>query len=477
MRTSHLLPSCLLALAAMSAARAQDHRPVAFTNARIITVSGETIERGTLVIRHGKIEALGADTAPPAGARIVDASGKTILPGLVCASSNAGLTSTGSARSTSPRSGRSRRNPFEMPSRSSGAENKAATKVVDGLYARQKIFGELLEAGITSLALTPQGNAFPGLGAVLAPDGKTIEELTADDSAFVQITMARDAQTKKLLADNLEKAKKIVEERKKPKEAEKPAEPQKQPEAGKPEEVKPAEPAKGQEPPKPTPTPDPKPTPTPTPAPKPEEKPAEAAKPARPETKPEAKKDPNLELLADLLEGKQRALVAIGSAADLLHWKSVVDDKIEFPRALVVGRHDPYSGTIDLVLDDIKKLGCAVLLPPAMTTKVRTQHMVHPAKILHDAGVEVGFVVDCTKTGARQTFFRLMELVRCGLPADVALKGVTLVPAKALGIDKSTGSLEVGKDANLLVFRGDPLDPEGELDSVWFHGRNAGQQP
>ena len=75
----------LLALATASAALAQDGRPVAFVNARIVPITGDVIERGTLVVKNGKIEALGADVATPPGARVVDASGKTILPGLVSA--------------------------------------------------------------------------------------------------------------------------------------------------------------------------------------------------------------------------------------------------------------------------------------------------------------------------------------------------------------------------------------------------------
>jgi imidazolonepropionase-like amidohydrolase len=70
-----------------------------------------------------------------------------------------------------------------------------------------------------------------------------------------------------------------------------------------------------------------------------------------------------------------------------------------------------------------------------------------------------------------------MELVRAGLPADTALRGVTLVPAKALGIDKRTGTLEVGKDADLLVFDGDPLSPVARLQSVWLRGQEVPQQP
>jgi imidazolonepropionase-like amidohydrolase len=82
---------CLFALATATAAAAQDGRPVAFTNARLVTVSGATIERGTLVVKNGKVEAIGADAVVPAGARVIDATGKTILPGLVSAWSRAGL--------------------------------------------------------------------------------------------------------------------------------------------------------------------------------------------------------------------------------------------------------------------------------------------------------------------------------------------------------------------------------------------------
>src|SRR5262249_56777503 len=52
--------------------RAQDARPVAFTNARLLTVDGPPIERGTLVVKDGVITALGKDAAAPAGAQLVD---------------------------------------------------------------------------------------------------------------------------------------------------------------------------------------------------------------------------------------------------------------------------------------------------------------------------------------------------------------------------------------------------------------------
>jgi len=165
------------------------------------------------VIKDGKVEACGKDVDVPAGAKVVDATGKTIMPGLVSAWSRAGLNPPSGPdlrmRGPNRRVVRMRRTP-----RSTGrASNNAATKIVERIYARQPIFGELLENGVTSLALNPISGGFAGLGAVLDPSGRNLRELTLDDDAFVQISMVRDGATKKMLGETFAKAKQVVEER------------------------------------------------------------------------------------------------------------------------------------------------------------------------------------------------------------------------------------------------------------------------
>ncbi|HEY0811256.1 MAG TPA: hypothetical protein VGD49_13900, partial [Longimicrobiales bacterium] len=56
---------------------------VAITNARVHTISGPVIERGTVVIQNGKIAAVGANVSVPAGARVIDAAGKIVTPGFL----------------------------------------------------------------------------------------------------------------------------------------------------------------------------------------------------------------------------------------------------------------------------------------------------------------------------------------------------------------------------------------------------------
>src|SRR5690606_16239472 len=63
----------------------------ALTNARIETVTRGTIQRGTVVIRDGVIEAVGANVSAPADARVVDLNGRTIYPGLIDLTSSMGV--------------------------------------------------------------------------------------------------------------------------------------------------------------------------------------------------------------------------------------------------------------------------------------------------------------------------------------------------------------------------------------------------
>ena len=64
---------------------------IAIRNARIVTVTGPDIERGTIVIRDGKIEAVGANVSVPAGAQTIDGSGLSVYPGMIDAGTNMGL--------------------------------------------------------------------------------------------------------------------------------------------------------------------------------------------------------------------------------------------------------------------------------------------------------------------------------------------------------------------------------------------------
>ena len=61
---------------------------------------------------------------------------------------------------------------------------------------------------------------------------------------------------------------------------------------------------------------------------------------------------------------------------------------------------------------------------------------------------------------------------RLGADPYLMLKAMTIHPAKAFGLDDSVGSLEVDKDADVVVHTGDPLDPRSHVLRVWIEGRS-----
>ena len=95
-------PRPLIALAALAlitgpVRAAAQEQPHAFVDARIIPVSGPEIQQGTLVVHEGRIVAVGADVQVPADAVRIDATGKTLMPGLVDTHSHIGGGSGGDA--------------------------------------------------------------------------------------------------------------------------------------------------------------------------------------------------------------------------------------------------------------------------------------------------------------------------------------------------------------------------------------------
>ncbi len=90
---------------------------------------------------------------------------------------------------------------------------------------------------------------------------------------------------------------------------------------------------------------------------------------------------------------------------------------------------------------------------------------------LYGAGVPTSICTDAPVVPQDQLPLQAAMAVRLGLPDDAALRGLTIEPAKAAGIADRVGSLTPGKDADLVAFAGDPLDPRHAPDLVLIEGR------
>lgn len=93
-----------------------------------------------------------------------------------------------------------------------------------------------------------------------------------------------------------------------------------------------------------------------------------------------------------------------------------------------------------------------------------------PAR-LHQAGVRFCISGDESAWNARNLAYHAATAAAYGLPADEALKAVTLYPAQIFGIDGQLGSLEAGKSATLIVTSGDPLEIATHVERAYIQGR------
>ena len=92
---------------------------------------------------------------------------------------------------------------------------------------------------------------------------------------------------------------------------------------------------------------------------------------------------------------------------------------------------------------------------------------------LERAGVDVSFNTDDSITDSRFLFRAAAMSVRYGMSRDKALEGLTLAGARQLGLEERVGSLENGKDADLVILSGDPLSVYTKVEQTWVEGQKV----
>lgn len=129
-----------------------------------------------------------------------------------------------------------------------------------------------------------------------------------------------------------------------------------------------------------------------------------------------------------------------------------------------------------LIADRVAAAGVPVLYGPLIVSRskveVRRRTPAAPG-ILTRAGVEVSIITDHPVVPIEFLVHQAALAVKHGMdPAD-ALAAITLHPARVLGIDDRVGSLEVGKEADLVLWEGDPLDVRNRTLRVWQSGQEV----
>ncbi len=148
----------------------------AIRNARIVTVSGPVIAKGTVVIHDGLIEAVGENAAIPAGAWVIDGEGMTVYPGLIDALSTVGMPGAASAAATAGRGGGGGQTTTPATTaaaapRSMGPEDRPQTTswllAADEISPSDRRIETVRSGGITTAATYPTRGIFAGQGSLI----------------------------------------------------------------------------------------------------------------------------------------------------------------------------------------------------------------------------------------------------------------------------------------------------------------------
>ena len=386
----------------LSGTLAAQQAPIAFTGARIIPIDGPEIENGTLVIRDGKIVAVGAAgaVAIPSGSQQFDASGRTIMAGLVDSHSHIG-----------DPSGADNSNPIQPE-----------VRVMDAINVRDAGIQKAQAGGITTV------NVMPGSGYLLSGqtiylklrDGGTIDDLIIrlpDGRVAGGVKMANGTNPRRSTPSfpgTRAKAAALVREQfVKAQEYR--------------EKMRRTDPAK------------------------------------RPD------RDLGMEVLVDVLDGKRVVHHHTHRHDDIL---TVLRLAKEFGFRVVL-QHVSEGWR---VADEIAAAGvpASIIMIDSPGGKLETQHLSYAnGRILHEAGVPVGFHTDDGITDSR-FFLRSAALaVRAGMSRDAALAAMTIENAKMLELENRVGTLTPGKDADFILLSGDPLSVYTHVLETWVEGKKV----
>jgi imidazolonepropionase-like amidohydrolase len=390
--------------------------PVAFRGARILTAVGKPIEKGTLLIKNGKIVAVGSqdEVEIPKQAQVIDVTGKTIIPGLVDTHSHVGIY------------------PKPMvPAHADGNEGSGA--VQSGLRAMDAIWPDdpgvrmAVAGGVTTANIMPgSGNVIGGQTLYVKLRGHSVEGMRIKDLKVLGgLKMANGENPKNF---NFTRNKQAPTTRMKLAAMQR-------------EQF-----VKAQE----------------------YQKKWAAYRKAVAEAKdvPPPEIDLGLESLVEVLERKRTVHFHSHRADDLLTAVRLAE---EFGFELVI-QHGTEGYRI---ADELakRKIPVSLTLVDSPGGKMETAALLEEnAAVLDKAGVLLAINTDDFITESR-FFLRTGSIaVRGGLSEDAALRAQTLNPAIMLHLDDRIGSLEKGKDADFVILSGSPYSIYTHVQETYIEG-------
>ena len=368
-------------------------------NAKIKTMAGTDIENGSILVENGKIKAIGKNLPEPSGAEVIDAGGRLTTPGLIDGHSHIGL--WGEATGSAGEDVNEMSDPV-MPH----------LRALDAINPLDESFAKALKGGVTVAGTGPgSANAFGGTFSIIKLAGKRVDDMLVKADFAMKVAFGENPKRvygdqKKSPQTRMAVAAIIRETLEKAKRYN--------------EDIE------------------------------------EYEKSSRPEKK-RPPFDAKLHALLPVIR-REIPLKAHAHRAD------------DIFTALRIAKEFDLKITIEhcteghLIVDELVKENKYVFVGPTFGSKSKVELKnlsFETAKALSDAGVNVSIITDAPVIPQGSLALCAGFAVAAGMSEENAWKSITINPAEAMEVADRVGSLEVGKDADIVIFNGNPLKEIG----------------
>ncbi len=408
-------PALVLFLAAPHDLPAQSRKGTfALVNARIETVTNGVIERGTLLIRDGKIAALGADPAIPSDAERIDCAGLTIYPGMIDAGTEIGLVEVGSLAETRDNDEVGDVTP-QMRALTAVNPNSAAIPVTR-------------VNGVTTALAAPSGGLFPGTAALINLHGYTPAQMRVGRFGGVVMSFpssGRDGWWDERTDEEIEKRAAKAKERLK--------------------DIWDQAVLYAR---------------------------IDSAHRTAPERDRTPEYAPEMTALVPVVRGEAPLLIEVNAARDID--SAIAWVRARRVRAIFTGVAEGWRVADRIAAANIPCIVGPILSIPNRASDRYDKAYANPG-LLAKAGVTVAIRTG-ESANVRNLPYHAGFAAAYGMGREEALRAVTIVPARIFGVDSLIGSLEVGKQATLFIADGDPFEPATNVLHLFIDGYRVPMQ-
>ena len=380
---------------------------VAITGGRVLPIEGDPFEDGVILLQDGEIKALGRDVRVPDGAGRVDATGKVITPGLIDAHAHVGVWEEGE--------GWAGDDVNEMTD-----PVTAQVRAVDAINPADIGFRDAVSGGVLAVNVNPgSGNPIGGQTVALKTWGRTVDQMVLRQPSGMKSALGENPKRvygqmkgdKRMPSTRLGTAAVIREAL-----------------------VNAAN---------------------------------YLAKQERPDPEAFEPRDLKLEALGRVLRREIPWRQHCHRADDIATALRIAD---EFGYRLVID----HGTEAHLLADVLAARGIPVVIGPLFTNRakveLRNRSLANPGR-LAEAGVTIAITTDHPVVPIHFLIYQAALAVKEGLDRDTALQALTINPARVAGVDDRIGSLTPGKDADLAIWSGDPLEVMSRVEQAWVGGR------